>query len=164
MKLAPTHQAPSFLSVSIKGGLGLASHVGTGISTALTGFGAELAMRHGMRGTLSSAAFARLGAQRTYRLHVVVSAGDRRRCEAAHISACEVKLNTSNHCLAVLLLQASAGALKAGCGTFVAGKKAFFLDLTKHLNLHELSSTGKSMIALTSARVCAFPHPAREKT
>jgi hypothetical protein len=90
---------------------------------------------------------------------VVVAASDRRRSEAAHIGACEVKFDTPNHCLGVLLLQASAGALKAGCGAFVAGKKAFFLNLTKHLNLRELSSSGKRMVALTAAGVCALPHP-----
>ena len=120
-------------------------------------------MRHGMHCALGSATFASLGTKCTHSLDVVVAASDRRRSEAAHISACEVKLDTPNHCLGVLFLQASAGALQTGCGAFVARKKTFFLNLTKHLDLRELSSNGTSMVALMAAEVCALPHPAYGK-
>lgn len=114
---------------------GLASHAGTSASTALAGFGAALAMLHRVLGALSGASFAHLGAKRAHRLHVVVAARDRRRGKAAHIGAFQVQRDATNHGFGVLLLKASAGALNAGGGTFVAGKKAFFLDLTKHFNL-----------------------------
>jgi len=115
--------------------LGLASHTGASVSTALTGFGAALAMLHRVFGALTGATFAHLGAKRTYRLHVVVAARDRRRGKAAHIGALQVQRDAANHCFGVVLLEAGAGALKAGSGTFVARKKASFLDLTKHFNL-----------------------------
>lgn len=114
---------------------GLASHAGTSGRTALTGFGAALAMGHCVLDAFSSTGSAHLGAKRARRLHVVVAARDRRRGKAAHIGAFQVKRDATNHGFGVLLLQASTGALKAGGGTFVARKKTFFLDLTKHFNL-----------------------------
>ncbi len=113
----------------------LASHGGTSFSTALTGFGAALAMLHRVLGALSGASFTHLGAKGTHRIQVLVAARDRRSSKTAHIGAFHVQRNATNHCFGVLLLKASAGALKAGGGAFVAGQKAFFLDLTKHLNL-----------------------------
>ncbi|HEY5580354.1 MAG TPA: hypothetical protein VIK56_04185 [Rhodoferax sp.] len=124
-----------FMDLSFNMEWGLANHAGTSVSTALTGFGAALAMLHRVLGALSGASFAYLGAKRAHRLHVVVAARDRRRGKAAHIGAFQVQRDATNHCFGVLLLKASAGALKAGGGTFVAGKKAFFLDLAKHFNL-----------------------------
>ena len=93
---------------------------------------------------------------------MIVTASDRRRSEAAHICASKVKFDALNHCFGIILPKASTGALKAGGGTFVAGKKTFFFNLTKHLNLRELSTSGNSMVALTTAGVCALPHPRNE--
>jgi hypothetical protein len=101
---------------------GLTSHAGTGVSTALTGLRAALAMLHRVFGALTGATFAHLGAKRTDRLHVVVTACDRRGGKAAHIGALQVQRDATNHCFGVLLFKASAGALKAGGGAFVASK------------------------------------------
>lgn len=124
-----------FMELSFNMERALACHGGTSVSTALTGFGAALAMRHRVLGALSGASFTHLGAKGTHRLHVLVAARDRRRGKTAHIGAFHVQRDATNHCFGVLLLNASAGALKAGGGTFIACKKAFFLDLTKHFNL-----------------------------
>ena len=64
-----------------------------------------------------------------------VAARDCRCGKAADIGAFQVQRNASNHCFWVVFLEAGAGALKAGGGTFVARKKAVFLDLTQHFNL-----------------------------
>ena len=124
-----------FMDLSFNMEWGLASHTGTSASTALAGFGAALAMRHGVFDAFSGANFAHLGAKRAHCLHVVVAARDRRRGKAAHIGALHVQRDAANHCFGVVFLEAGAGALKARSGTFVARKKAFFLDLTKHFNL-----------------------------
>ena len=124
-----------FMDRSFKMKWGLASHVGTSVSTALTGFGAALAMRHRVLGALSGASFAHLGAKRAHRLDVGVAARDRRCGQAAYIGAFHVQCDAANHGFGVVLLETGAGALKAGGGTFVACKHAFFLDLTKHFNL-----------------------------
>ena len=121
------------LSVNVE--WGLASHAGTSAGTALAGFGAALAMRHCVLGALSGASLAHLCAKRAHRLHVVVAARDRRRGKPAHIGTFHVQCDAANHCFGVVLLQTGASALKAGSGTFVARKKAFSVDLTKHFNL-----------------------------
>jgi len=100
-----------FMDLSFNRGWGLSSHAVASDSTALTGFGAALAMRHRVLRALSGASFAHLGAKRAHRFHVVVAARDRRRGKAAHIGAFHVQRNTANHGFGVLLLKASAGAL-----------------------------------------------------
>ena len=124
-----------FMDLSFNVEWGLVSHAGTSAGTALAGVGAALAMLHCVLGALSGASLAHLCAKRAHRLHVVVAARDRRRGKAAHVGAFHVQRDAANHCFGVVLLETGAGALKAGGGTFIARKKAFFLDLTKHFNL-----------------------------
>jgi hypothetical protein len=92
-------------------------------------------MIHCMLGALNCASCAYLGAKRAHRLHVLVTARDRRCGKAAHIGALHVQRDAANHCFGIVFLEAGTGALKARRGTFVARQKAFFLDLTKHFNL-----------------------------
>ena len=134
---------------------GLTSHAGTGVSTALTGLRAVLAMLHCVLGALSGTSFANLGAKRTHRLHVVVSTRNRRCGQAAYIGAFHVQFDAANHCFGVVLLEAGAGALKASCCTCVARKKAFFLDLTKHFNLRRLSGGRADRGAVCTGSLCA---------
>jgi len=66
---------------------------------------------------------------------VLIAARDRRSGKPAYVGAFHVQRDTANHCFGIVLLETGAGTLKTGGGTFVTRKKAFFLDLTKHLNL-----------------------------
>lgn len=86
---------------------------------------------------------------------MVVSARNRRCGQAAYIGAFHVQFITANHCFGVVLLEAGAGALKARCCTFVARKKAFFLDLTKHFSLQRLSNGKADRGAVYTSSLCA---------
>ena len=65
-------------------------------------------------------------------VHTVIRWSSPRAIDAAYIGARHVQRDAANHCFRVVLLETGTGALETGSGTFVARKKAFFLDLTKH--------------------------------
>jgi hypothetical protein len=112
-------------------------------------------MLHQVLGALNGARFTHLGAKRTYRLHVDIAAGNRCRGKAAYIGAFQIQSDAVNHPFWITLLETGVGALKAGGRTFVAGLKAFFLDLTQHFNLRLLSNSWANRRVRSVGSLCA---------
>lgn len=110
----------------------LSRHCFAGFGAIQTGFGACLAMLHGVLSTFVSAALANVSTEGTNCRRVFAAAGHGGGGKRTHFGAVHVIGNAFRHHLDVFFKQARNSAVVAGNGTAVTGGNARLMKLVRH--------------------------------